>query len=490
MANIKEQTLTGVKWGTIDKFSSTAIQFLIGIVLARLLSPEDFGTVGLLSIFFAISNVFADGGFYTAVIRKKELSFSDCCTVFYYNLVVNIICYIVLFFCAPLIADFFHMPILISILRVYALNLIIGAFSSIHFAILTRNVDFKKPAIIHVSCNIISGIVGISLAYNGWGVWALVYSYLCSSLIAVFLANIMSPWHPKLLFSKKSFKELFAFGGNMLLSKLVNTIFSHLTSILIGRFYSPKDLGYYSKGQSLANMPGTFLFNIVGSVTMPILSKMQDDDDLLLRVYRKYIKVCSIIIFYMMFLLFAIGKPTIIFLYGEKWIPSIIFFQIFCLSSMFYHIHAINVNLLLAKGRSDLNLRIEIVKKIISITALIIAIPYGVIAICLTSLITTHLCMFVNTYYTGKLFNFGYLKQWKDFLPYLIISFISVIPAFFISKTDILPILSLIIGGIISTVLYLFILWWKDDEYFYELVRITPLKTIEPKIRRKTIKEI
>lgn len=478
MSNIKSDTIRGVKWNAIGRLSTSAVTFLLGIVLARILSPADYGTVGMIAIFLAIAKTFIDSGFAFALIRKKELSETDCSTVFYFNLIVSVLCYGFLFVSAPYISSFFNTPILTEVVRVSSLVLIIGAFGSVQNSLLTRDVNFRSLAIANLISHIISGAIGIAMAYNGYGLWSLVYQSLSQSFFYSFILWVFSKWRPSFLFSWQSFRELFSFGGKLLGSRLLDTFFTNITTMAIGKFYTPQDLGYYSRGHGTATLPSSFLYSIIGSVSLPILSKLQDDDTALLNVYRKYIKTCSMVIFFVMLLLAALAEPFVIAVYGEKWQPAVIFLQIFSLSYMFYHINAINVSLLLAKGRSDLNLRIEIIKKIIIAIGLVVSIPLGVLAICLASLFTSQLSLIVNTHYTRKLFNFGYLKQWKDFSPYIIYSLISCIPSFTLSYSSLNPWICLFIGGILSFIIYLSILFYTKDEALRELVGVLPIKRL------------
>ena len=489
MPDIKAQTLHGVKWTAINKFSSTIVGFIIGVVLARLLTPADYGTVGMIGIFFAIAGVFTDSGFGMALVRAKTVSEEDLSTVFYFNIGMSVLCYAVLFFAAPFIADFFNMPMLKDLVRISGLTLVIGSIGGVQYKIMTRNVNFKIPAMLNVIAQIISGIVGITCAYMGMGAWALVISSITSMLIRQIGVWFYSSWRPKLLFSKDSFHRLFSFGSKVLASNLLSTLFSHIQSLLIGKFYTPHDLGVYSKGHQTSSMPVDFIYGLVGGVTLPILSRMQDDDELLLRVYRKYIKVCSLLTFFCLVLVCALAKPLIVFLYTDKWLPAVIFVQIFCFSDMFYHIHAINVNLLLAKGRSDLNLRIEIIKRSLTLFVLLVVLPFGLLPFCIAGVVTGQLALLVNTYYTKRLFNYGYIKQWADFLPYLLLAFIACIPAFLLVYVGLPHLLTLILGTVVSAVLYFGVLLMKKDEYLRELILISPLKKFINGSREKKRKD-
>lgn len=474
--NVKKETVKSVKWQAIGSYSNTVVSFILGIILARLLLPSDYGTLSMIAIFFTIAGLIQDSGFGTALVQKKDASSTDFSTVFYFNVAVSLICYTLLFLFSPTIADFFDLPILKDLVRVSGLSLVIGSLGSIQGTILYKNLNFKTPAILGITSNIISGIVGVSMAYLGYGVWALVGQSLSSISIRTLGLWIQSNWKPLPVFSKKSFKELFAFGGNVLMGRILNRVINDATPLLIGKFYHPTSLGFYNKGKSIANMPYNLVYGVVASVTFPILSKIQDDKERLVHVYEKYIKVFSLAIFFIMMMVAALAHPLILFLYSSKWESSVIFLQIFSFSTMFTHIHSINCNLILAAGRAELNLKTEVIKKTIWIIALCCSLPFGVIAICIVSVITSQLSLIVNTYYTGKLFGLGYYRQWKIFLPYFLFAFVCCLPAFLLTYTNLPNLICLILGGIISSLLYFGLLWKKKDENLIELIQITPLK--------------
>lgn len=474
--NVKKETIRSTKWSATGQYFNTIVSFIIGIVLARLLSPSDYGIVGMISIFFAIAGIIADSGFGLALIRKNDATEEDFSTVFYFNFAVSFLCYIILFICSPLIADFFNQPVLKNLVRISALSLVIGSLGSIQYTILTKNLNFKRPAVISIISNVLSGCVGIGYAYFGYGVWALVAQSLSRTIISVISVWILSTWHPKFIFSIKSFRELFKVGGNLLASSILTSVYAHFIPLLIGKFYSPSSLGYYSKGQRISLLPSDAIYGVVGKVTMPILSKIQDDDERLIHVYNKYIKVFSLIIFFVMFLLAALAKPFVILIYSEKWLASATYISIFCLGYMFSHVSKININLLMVKGRTDLCLRIEIIKKTIWTCGLLIALPFSVMAVCIMTTILIQASLFINTYYTKKILGFGYSEQWKVFLPYLILSGLCCIPAFTMTLLNIHCLLQIIIGGTISTTLYFGYLWIHKDANFIELINLTPLR--------------
>ncbi len=469
MSSVKEDTIHSMKWSTIERFIVQGAYFVIGIIMARQLNPSDYGTVGVLGIFLGVSQTFIDSGFGNALIRKLDRTEVDFSTVFYFNLAVSIICYLVLFISAPYIASFFEITILCPIVRVQSLTLVFGALMGIHMTKLLIDLNFKAIAQRTILATIISGAVGIVCAYSGLGVWSLVIQNLTNVLTSVIFILLYVRWKPLLVFSKKSFCELFSFGSKLLASGLINTLFGNLNTLVIGKFFSAKDLGYYSRGTNFAQMPVSTINSILGKITYPIFSKIQNDNERLISVYRKYVCIMSIPIFFGCCLLASIGKPLILFLLTDKWSESIIYLQIFVFCIMFDHIQSINLNLLIVKGRSDLFLKLEIIKKTISIIILFASIPFGVLGICVSKILYSQIALAINTYYTGKLFNLGYLKQWGDFSIYFIISIICCIPGFIISQyVPIHPILSLCIGLTLGSILYYLML--RNNPFMKEIL--------------------
>ncbi len=469
MDSIKSETVSGVKWTAIEKFSTQIVNFLLGLLLARLLSPSDFGTIGVLGIFMAISSTFIDSGFSSALIRKPEISDKDYSTAFYFNIVVGLVCYAIMFACSPLIAKFFEMPILNGIVKVYSATLFINSLTSVQYAKLNRDLNFKLQARISFVSALLTGVIGIVLAYCGFGVWALVWQSIASAVLRALLLWIFAHWHPTSRFSTTSFKYLFSYGSKLLASGLLHTLYSNLSTLAIGKFYTASDLGYYSRGNQFAALPSTNITGILQKVTFPLLSKIQDDDERLIAVYRKYIKVTSCGIFFLMILLSALAKPLICLLLTDKWADAAFYCQLFCFALMFDHLCQLNLNLLQVKGRSDLFLKLEIIKKSIAFAILCVAIPFGVKAICLSSVIYTQIAVYINTYYTGKIFGLGYFAQLKDFGKYLLVAFLACLPAFLLSFIHWGNFLVLILGG--STAVSIYWLALRKDEAFQEMIR-------------------
>ena len=466
MGELKDKAISGVKWNAIGRFSTQGVN----LILARLLSPSDYGVVGMVGIFFAIAQTFIDSGFGSALIRKNDCTDEDYSTAFYFNVIVGLVCCILLSVASPFIANFFDTPILKDLIKVMSLNMFIGSFAIVHSTKLTHSVDFKSQSIVNLLTAVLSGTMGIFMAYKGFGVWSLVFQQLIATVLRVVLLVAITKWFPKRLFSKASFKYLFNFGSKILTASILHTIYANMTTLIIGKFYTAKDLGYYSRGESLATYPSTNITGILQSVTYPVLSKIQDDDEHLIQSYRKLISMTSLVIFFGMFLLGALAKPLIVTLLTDKWLDAVIYLQIFCFAYMFDHICALNLNILYVKGYSNLVLKLEIIKKAISIAMIIAAVPLGVMAICIARALYTQIAVVINTYYTGKLFDLGYVRQVKDFSKYLVFSVIAVIPAFLLTYLNISDIVQLLLGGAIAAILYILFLY--KDAYFTELIQI------------------
>ncbi|MCE2615605.1 lipopolysaccharide biosynthesis protein [Phocaeicola oris] len=428
--SLKKKTATGLIWSSLERFSVQGVQFLVMIIMARILTPYDYGIIGMLTIFLQISQSLIDSGFSQALIRKQNRTEVDNFTVFYFNIVVSIVLYITLFISAPWIAKFYHTPILIPVMRVICLGIVINSFVVVQRALFTIKIDFKTQAKASLFAAILSGIVGIGMAYKGYGVWSLVAQQLVNYGGIALLLWYFSKWRPKWVYSWKSFKELFSFGSKLMISGLLNTTYNNIYLIVIGRLFTATNLGHYTRAHQFADFPSSNITGILQRVTYPVLCTIQNDDKRLSDVYRKLLKLSAYIIFPMMCGLAAVAHPFIILLLGEKWEFCSIILQILCFSMMWYPIHAINLNLLQVKGRSDLFLKLEIIKKIIGIAILCITIPIGLIAMCYGQIVSSIIALIINTYYTGKLIQVGFIKQMKDISGTLVLSllmFITVI---------------------------------------------------------------
>lgn len=472
--SLKTETLSGVKWAAIEKFSLQAIQFVIGIVLARLLTPDDYGIIGMLAIFIAISNVFIDSGFSSALIRKIERTEEDYSTVFVTNFAISLFCTLLLVLIAPWVASFYSMPILCPVLRVQSVSLLLYALMAVQTTKLTAEVNFKALAKASMIASLLSGLIGIGLAYCGWGIWALVAQNIIAIVLKFVCIMCQCRWFPKINFSKKSFDELFAFGKNMLGASLLSAVYFNFDSIIIGKFFTPASLGNYTRGTQIARLPVENINGVLSTVAYPVLAKLQDDTDRLLNAYRKYIKLTSMCIFFCCMLMTALGRPLVLFLLTPKWADAIIYLQIFSFAILLDHLSVINLSLIKIKGRSDLILKLEVLKRFFSFAILFSAIPFGVLGICVSKVVYSIIATYINTYYNGKLFGLGFLSQFKDYSVYLLISFLCCIPAYFITLLQMPHIVTLIAGISVSTFLYWFVL--RKDAMMNEMVSMIKIK--------------
>ena len=474
--SLKQKTVKGVVWSSIDSFASLGISFVFSIILARILSPEDYGTIALLTIFIAVSNAFINSGFSNALIRKPDLSESDNSTAFYFNIGVGLVCYFVIYLIAPFVADFYKLPIITALLRVVGLTVIFSSLAIVQQAQLTIRIDFKKQAVISVISAILSGVIGLFFALKGFGVWSLAFHQVASGLIRTILLWCIVKWRPREKFSKKSFKYLFGFGSKLLVVGLIDEIWKNLYPIIIGKFFSSASLGLYSRAHTFASLPSSNLTNVLQRVTFPVLSKIQDDDEHLMQNYRKLLKVSAFIIFPIMTGLAALARPIVLILLTEKWEACIIYLQILCFSTMWLPIHAINLNLLQVKGRSDLFLKLEIIKKIMLVVVLVATIRFGLIVMCLGQIVSSLIGLIINTYYTDKLIKVGFLMQMKDLLPTLFTSLVMSIGVY--SLTFVLPSnwLQLIVGFIICVIFYYGVAYIRKTEELKEVYNILKIK--------------
>ena len=451
---LKQATTKGLFWSSVERFSNQGVQFVFSIILARLLSPSDYGIIAMVTIFFAVAQSFVDSGFSNALVRKTDRVEEDLSTCFYFNIGVGIIAYIVLFLIAPLVANFYSQPILSPIIRITGLGVILNSLCVVQQALFTIKIDFKSQAKITLSATVISGIVGIILAYQGYGIWALVWQGVASSIVRMGLLWLMSKWRPRTGFSKSSFNYLFGYGSKLLASGLLDTIYNNIYPIVIGKFYNPAQLGNYSRALGWAQLPSANITSILQRVTFPVLSAIQDDTLRLQNSYRRLLKLSAFIVFPLMMGLAAIASPLIRVILTAKWDGCVLYLQILCFALMLYPIHAINLNLLQVKGRSDIFLRLEIIKKIIGVIILIITIPLGITAMCLGMVFSSIICLIINTYYTSRFIDVGLLTQLKELKIILINSLVMGGGIYILTSFIDIEGLKLVMGIVIGLLFY------------------------------------
>lgn len=429
---LKEKTVKGVAWSGIDNVVQFGVAFLVSIVLARLLSPDDYGLIGIIFIFTSICDTLINAGFNSALIRKKEATDDDYNTVFISNLVMSLLLYAIIFICSPFIADFFHREELISLIRVSSLGMIIGALALVQQTRLTKRIDFKTQTQITIQTSITSGIIGITLAFSEFGVWALVAQNLSSILLRTVLLWFYNKWIPDLHFSSSSFHELFDFGWKMMVSGLFNTIWSDVNKVIVGKIYLPSTLGQYTRAGHFSRIFSSNLTSVVQRVTFPVLSSIQNDKTRLVLAYRRIIKTTMFITAIGMFFLGAISEPLLYCLIGPKWHEAATYLPLICINGSLYPLNAINLNMLSVQGRSDLFLGLEIIKKVIGLVPLAVCFYYGIIPMLVAGMFTGFLGYFLNSYFPGKLLGYNSWMQLRDIAPSYGVAMTIAISVFFL----------------------------------------------------------
>lgn len=431
--NLKSKAVSGFIWTSIQRFSQILVGFVSGIVLARLLEPEDFGCIGMLSIFMLISATFIDGGFGSALIQKKRPTIDDYSTVFFWNLGLSIVLYLILFAAAPFIANFYRTPILRDVLRVQGVVLIINALQTVQSNQLNKQFRFKKIAITLSLTAVISLITTIWLAYNGWGVWALVAQNIMMSLIPTIVYWLTNKWLPKLVFSIQSFKELFNFGFYMLLTSLVSTIVNNIQGLLIGRIYNPTMMGYYSKAHSTEMLASNTISQVVAQVSYPLYSELQDSKIMMISAIKRITSSIAFMTFPLMFLLILLAKPIFILLYSEKWIESIPYFQMLCLAGLAICLQSANSQTIAAIGKSKVMFRWGLFKQLLGVTFVIVGLlVWGIKGMLIGMVMKSWLIYIVNASLVSKYIGYKLGRQLLDILPIMLLAIGSFIIAWLV----------------------------------------------------------
>ena len=453
--SVRSQLLHGVAWNFVEKVLIRGVSFFISIILARLLSPSDYGLIGMLAVFVSISNVFIEGGLAKALIQRQDCQDIDFSTAFVANVGMSLVIYLIMFVSAPWIAAFYNEPILIPLTRILSLNFILGSFNIVQRAKLMAQVDFKSLAQINVISTIVSGLVGIAMAYWGTGVWALVGQTLCSTIVQIVLLPIYSKWTPSIKFSKDSFSQLFGFGSKLMATGVYSVVLNNISTICIGRFYKSSQLGFYTRASQFSEMISSTMYDVLGNVTFPVLSHLQDDHEKLVAVYRKSLFLTAMIIFPIMILCALLARPMVLILLTEKWLPCVVLMQWLFLARMFTPLSAINMNILNAIGRSDLFMKLDFSKAPLILVVLAITIPISVEAITIGSFCTSFICFFINAYLPGRIFGYGAIKMIQDW-RYIFLSIAIMVLAVFVFLHMISNVwLQLFGGGVIGLIVYI-----------------------------------
>lgn len=472
--SLKQQAVKGVFWSAIERFSVQGIQFVLSFIIARQLFPSDYGLIAMLTIFMAIAQSFIDSGFSNALIQKQDRTQTDFSTVFYFNIIVGLFAYIILVICAPLIANFYNQPLLEEIIIWVGLNLVISSFSTVQRAILTIELNFKKQAVISLVSVIISGIVAVYMAYNGYGVWTLVTQGLLTGTISTLLLWLSTKWYPSIVFSIESFKQLFSFGSKILASGLLHTVYVNLYTLVIGKIYNTQELGLYNRAHSIAQHPSNNIVNLLNKVIYPILCRLQNNEDELIDKYFLFFRQTIYVVFPMMIGLATLAEPLVNLVLSEKWLHCVPYLQILCIAYMWDPIMNFSCGLINAKGRSDYYLKAEIIKKIVAIFILCITIPFGVLVMCIGLVIYAFMDILIITRFTKRVLKsvtlIKYLKVVAPILlQSLIMALLIMICINYVSTLWAQVICGMIIGIVSYLLLSLFICK-NEFMWFYHLI--------------------
>ena len=486
-SDLKKKTVSGLLWSFVEVFGRQGIRFITSIILARLLLPSEFGLIGMINIFIALAYIFLDSGFGLALIQKKNADKTDYSTVFYFNLGISLLIYIILFFSAPLVAGFYNKEILINIIRLFSLSLIINSFSLIQNTILTKRMDFKIIAKINILSAIAAGTVGILLAYKGFGVWSLVIQTISLSAFRTILLWILYDWRPTLVFSFTAFKNLFNFGGKVLSLNILNIVYENANHIIIGKLFSASDLGFYTRAKSLQNFSVNSIYKVIQKVSFPAFSELQNDKIKLLKAFSKSVQMIAFVIFPIMILLMIIAKPFVLVLLTAKWAPSIIYIQILCVNGMIMPLSSIIGNIMYAKGFPGLVIKLTIINYILTAAGIIIGLYWGITGL-VVSIVIVRLIMFIINYiYLQKVLIYKVKLLLNDLIPYLLVSLIIGFLTYFSGKLlgdeYLIRMIVQIVFGIAT---YLFISKMFKLPAFVEMQKIFN-NTIKSKITRKKL---
>lgn len=417
--SLKKKTLHGVIWSSVQKFGTLGLSFIANIILARLLTPSDFGCIGMLTIFIAVSQTFVDGGFGSALIQKKEPTNKDYSTILYLNIVISALLYIILYLTSGFIAEFYHLPLLEPVLKLLGLVLILNATSIIQINRMRKLLQFQKLSVIYIVSISVSVVVAIYMAYSGWGVWSLVWMQLIYSVCCSVLVWIFGGWTPSLCFSTASLKQLFGFGSFLLLSNLINNFCNNIQGLLIGRMFTPAVMGYYSQAKKLEDVPSSSISSIIDNVSYPVMAAKQDSPDELIAAVKKFISILAFLTFPIMGLLIVLAKPLIVTLYSDKWVECVPYFQILCIAGIAICLQTINYNAVAARGKSKSLFRWTVIKRGVGLILIGIGCFFGIYGILIGYVCVSWFVYFCNAYLVDKFLHYQLITQAQDLMPIL-----------------------------------------------------------------------
>lgn len=475
--SLKKQAISGVVWTFSQQFGSQIISFIVGIILARLLLPSDFGVIAMFGVIIALAGSVIDGGMASSLVRTKETDQRDLSTVFWFNITVSILLYGIIFFTAPLVAKFYEVEVLTPVIRLYSVIIVINSFVTVQGTTFVKEMDFKTAFKIQLPSLIIGGITGVLMALNGFGIWSLVFYPIIQSTISTVQYWFYSKWRPSFLFDKEKFKYHFNYGYKLTLAAILNTLFINIYTVIIGKYYSATQLGYYNRADNLKQLPVSKLASALNKVTFPLFAKISHDNIKLKDVYKQLMKVVVFVIAPLLCWMAACAEPLIRFLLTEKWMPAVPYFRILVISGILFPIHSYNLNVLKVKGRTDLFFKLEVYKKILVVAVLLISVRFGILGIAWGQVITSVLAFFINSYYTGKILKYNSFMQLGDVLPTILLSSVFAICIYYFDLyyLSILPdYFRLIILALIFVALYLsatYIFKFKEIYYIKNLIK-------------------
>lgn len=480
-SSVSSNAMINTLWRFAERFGAKGVEFIVSIVLARILLPDDYGTIALVTVFTTVLNVFIDSGLGNALIQKKDADDLDFSTVFFANVIICLIVYIFLFIAAPFIAGFYQKPELTNIIRVLGFTLVIAGIKNVQQAYISRTMQFKKFFFATLGGTVGAAIVGIIMAYRGMGVWALVAQQIFNATMDTCILWLTVRWRPKLLFSFTRLKQLFGYGWKLLVSSLLDTVYNDLRQLIIGKLYTTGDLAYYNQGNRLPQYLISNVNTSIDSVLFPILSQQQDDCDRVRIMTRRAISVSSYIIAPFMIGFVSVAPSLIKVLLTDKWLPCVPFLRIFCITYLFYPIHTANLNAIKAMGRSDLFLKLEIAKKTVGMVLLLSTMRFGVMVMAYSLLVSSLLCQIINAWPNRKLLNYGYLEQLKDILPSILIAVIMGICVSFYDGFGFSDFVTLVIQVVAGGILYIGLSIVTKNESFKYLFEILKSYVIKRK---------
>lgn len=472
--SLRNQATAGIFWTFAQQFGQQIVLFFVSTILARLLLPEEFGYIGMIAIFVSVGTSLLKGGLTHSLIRSKDLEEDDYSTVFYYNLAASILIYILIYFAAPYVSGFYGYPILTPIIRWYCVSFILFAFSAVQEAKLTKEMNFKIQTIISIPSVIIGGIVGIALAYSGYGVWSIVWNQLITAFVRSIQLWIYSKWAPGLIFNFIKFKEHLKFGYKITLSSLLENIFNNLYVIIIGKYFSAGQVGFYTRADTMKNLPVNNITLALNKVTFPLFAEIQHDNERLKRVYKQLMKMSVYVVAPLMVFLIIMAEPVFRFLFTEKWLPAVPYFQILCISGILYPIQGYNANVLLVKGKSDTHLKLTVFNKILLVIGILIGIQFGIIGLLYAQVFLSVVTFFIYAHHTDKLIGYSSFQQVMDILPIILLSLLPGILVYLINinleeQPDWLRIIS---GGGVGIIFYIGISYILKITSFNDIIDI------------------